>query len=304
MCKTVSIKHISVAILALISIGAVLAWSCLNSPSNTRYAVFAGYNTDGIIPPYVINYLKGLNEVSDGVVYIADSPLAENEARKLQGLVLHTEHKRHNEYDWGSYKRGFNWLKENGYLEKADEVIFANDSCYAPMQSFKPMFQDMAKHPEFDFWGNSKNITFNPHLQSYFMVFRKPVLHSKIFASFLNQVTTQEHYEEYIIKYELKLTPLLANLGYTWGTWLPYEKLPLYEKDYTDVNNYPLLMIRDYKNQFLKRRTFTTMLTILDDRAELLRYIKQHYPARYTEIAGEISPHFIPDDLKEKTYAH
>lgn len=264
-----------------------------------RYAVFAGYNSDSKIHPYIITYLKGLNEVTDGVVYIADSSLDETEAKKLQGLVLHTEHQKHNEYDWGSYKRGFHWLQKNGYLDKADELIFANDSCYAPMQSFKPMFEEMSQRKELAFWGNSKNIAFTPHLQSYFMVFRKPVLRSKAFAFFINEITHQKHYQDYINNYELKLTPTLENLGYKWDSWHPYEKIPRYEKDYTDINNYPLLMIRDYNNQFLKRRTFTTMLAILDDRSDLLRYINKKYPARYKEIKGEIAPHFIPADLKE-----
>ncbi len=299
MCKNISIKRFGVLLTLLIAILATVLWyHAATRPK--RYAVFAGYNADGTVHPYVLTYLKGLNEVADGVVYIADSPLAPGEEEKLKDIVIHTEHQRHEEYDWGSYKRGFKWLKDNGYLDNADELIFANDSCYAPMQSFKPIFEDMAKRPELDFWGNSQNSAHKMHIQSYFMVFRKHILRSRAFAAFLNNVTHQERYEYYIFKYELELTPHLQNLGYKWDSWLPYRDIPLPDKEYTDVNNFPLMMLRDYDNQFLKRRTFTTMLAILDDRADVLRLIKRKYPARYEDIQSEISPRFIPDDLKEK----
>ena len=276
----------------------ILVVIALIIPKHTvRYAVFAGYNADKTIHPYVISYLKGLNEVTDGVVYIADSELLPEEEEKLKGLVIYTEHRNHGEYDWGSYKRGFNWLKEKGYLKRADEIIFANDSCYAPMTSFKPMFKEMAQRKELDFWGDSQNTMFTPHLQSYFLVFRKRVLNSKNFAIFINHIKHFDDHREYILQYETKLTQYLASLGYKWDSYLPYKQLARFE--YTDKNSYPLTLIRDYHHQFLKRRTFTTLLDIREDRQEVLRYIYQHYRERYDDIVQEISPYYIPKDLKD-----
>ena len=186
MNHTKKILFISCLILLVL-----LALLIPQSNRTKRYAVFAGYNPDKTIHPYIITYLKGLKEVTDGIVYIADSELDPKEYKKLKGLVLHTEHTRHNEYDFGSYKRGFNWLKKQGYLNKADELIFANDSSYAPMQSFKPMFATMAQKKDLDFWGNTQNSRLNPHLQSYFLVVRKKILHSKNFAHFINKIKHQ-----------------------------------------------------------------------------------------------------------------
>ena len=262
--------------------------------SPKRYAVFAGYNTHGKISPYVITYLKGLNEVTDGVVYIADSPLRKKEMSKLKDLVIHTEHKRHNEYDFGSYKRGFKWLKENGYLEKADELIFANDSTYAPMSSFKPMFKEMAKRRDLDFWSNTQNSRFNQHLQTYFIVFRKRVINSKAFANFLSHIEHQKHHSLYIIEYELRLTPLLDSLGYKWDSYIPYDEFKNFELP--DGNSYPLTLLSKYSNQFLKRRTFTTGLDVREDTNKVLEYIKQHYPVRYKEIIDDINN---PDKRKK-----
>ena len=279
----------------LAGIIAILSLHIYNEIRPKRYAVFAGFNAKGKIADYVISYIKGLNEVSDGVVYIADSSIYPEELEKIKNITIHTEHQRHEEYDWGSYKRGFNWLKDNGYLKKADELIFANDSCYAPMTSFKPMFEKMSQNKDIDFWGNTQNIAFKPHIQSYFMVFRKPVINSKKFASFINNVTHQINNAGYIANYEIQLPSYLANFGYKWDTYIPYQELSHLKEP--DNNSYPLTLIRDYNNQFLKRRTFTTHLTILEDRHELLKYIHQNYPTRYQEIKKEINPKFIPTGL-------
>ena len=279
-------KHIICVILAIL----VIVMAVMLSPKKTnRYAIFAGYNANQTIPDYVITYLKGLNEVTDGVIYIADSELKEEEYKKIKNLVIYTKHHRHNEYDWGSYKQGFNWLKEHGYLEKAEELILANDSCYAPLTSFKPMFKQMENRKELDFWGDLQNTVFTNHIQSYFIVLRKPVINSKAFQQFINSVTHQKYSPMYITEYEIKLTPMLESLGYKWDSYMPYDKLQHLEL--ADKNSYPLTIIRDFKHQFLKRRTFTTNLPIMESKEELLNYIKTTYPTRYQEIIKEITPH-------------
>lgn len=298
-----------------------------------RYAVFAGYSADGSVAPYVLRYLSGLKAVTDGIVYITDSPLSPIAQKQVAPYVIHGEYQRHGEYDWGSYKRGYNWLKEKNLLKHADELIFANDSAYAPLQTFRPMFNQMRSRSELDFWGNTQNQRFNPHLQSYFLVFRRPVIMSKSFASFLNGVKAQPDHSLYITEYEIKLTPFLQNLGYKWDSYIPDfataiaarqtpgtipNAAPLHPgSDATlspdsavalspgsaapkpasaarvsapaspDPNSYPLTLIRDYHNQFLKRRTFTDKLPIEESRADLLAYLCAHAPETCQNIAAD-----------------
>ena len=150
------------------------------------------------------------------------------------------------------------------------------------------MIETMSHSPELDFWGDSQNTAFSNHIQSYFMVMRKPVINSKAFQNFLNSVTHQEYTSMYITEYKVKLTPMLENLGYKWDSYLPYEKLQYLSL--TDKNSYPLTLIRDFKHQFLKRRTFTTNLMIMESKELLLEYIQTNFPKRYKEIIKEISP--------------
>ena len=263
---------------------------CYVAPCPKRYVVFAGYNAEGELAPYVKRYIKKLNEISDGVVYITDSPLSEKSQQEIAPYVIHGEYQRHGEYDWGSYKRGYEWLKANKKLENADELIFANDSCYAPLQSFHPMFKKM-RHVGVDFWGNTQNQKFTRHLQSYFLVFRRPVINSKTFASFMENIQKQPDHSLYITEYEIKLTPLLENLGYKWTSYIPNisaEKKALGKSE--DPNSYPLTLIKEYHNQFLKRRTFTDKLPIEEDKEALLSYLHQHAPTTYNNIKADFPP--------------
>ena len=82
-----------------------------------RYCVFAAYNNEQKITKELIFYLEELNKISDGVVFVMDNPLDDEEKKKLENLAIYSECRKHGEYDFGSYKRGFFYLKENGYLD-------------------------------------------------------------------------------------------------------------------------------------------------------------------------------------------
>ena len=253
------------------------------SSSPKRYAVFAGYNKNSIIEPYIITYLKGLNEVTSGIVYIADSPLKEGELDKLKDInILYTQHQKHHKYDFGSYAIGYNWLKDNGYLKNADELIFANDSAYAPLTSFKPIFEKMNTQTELDFWGITQGRQFISHLCSYFLVYRANVFNSFEFHEILNTIPSSLDHTSAIFEYELKITPYLESLGYKWDTYIPYEDLeylPYEAKDW-----YPLSLISKHKNQFFKRRVYNDEDFSQENIFELLDYLKQNHPQTYQDV--------------------
>ena len=82
--------------------------SPIQSDKNT--AIFAGYSEDGSISEYVVTYLKKLKEIAPNIIYVTDNQLSKNQLRKIKPYVNHVIAHRHGEYDWGSFKRGYNWL--------------------------------------------------------------------------------------------------------------------------------------------------------------------------------------------------
>lgn len=100
-----------------------------NNKSFKRLAVFASFNKDGLILDYVVYYLKELKKVVDGIIFVTDNPILPTELEKIKDFIVYAECQRHEEYDFGSYKRGFFWAKKNGLLKDCEELVFCNDSC-------------------------------------------------------------------------------------------------------------------------------------------------------------------------------
>ena len=84
-----------------------------------RLAVFASYSSNEKIADYVLYYLKGLKKVCDAIIFIADNPLLAEELDKIKEFVVYAKAKRHNEYDFGSYKRGYIYAYNNRLLDNS-----------------------------------------------------------------------------------------------------------------------------------------------------------------------------------------
>ena len=101
---------------------------------------------------------------------------------------------RHGEYDFGSYKRGWDWARASGALAESDELLLCNDSCYGPFHPFGSVFAAMAARP-CDFWGLSmfqirdkQTKSLHYHFQSFFLVFRRRVFESEVFTGFMASI--------------------------------------------------------------------------------------------------------------------
>ncbi len=187
-----------------------------------RIAFFAHYDRDGIIDDYVIYYLRGLARVAERILFVSDCELRAGEAEKLEGLAELVSAARHGEYDFGSWKRGFAHLDYD--LSRWDELIIANDSCYAPVFPFEDVFERMSKR-SCDFWSPATNQIKGKfaHLSSYFLVFRDPILKDRDFLSFWKRVGPQPNASAVVAEYETGLSRLLTMRGYSYASLLSAE---------------------------------------------------------------------------------
>lgn len=192
----------------------------------SRVAIFAHYDRDAVIDDYVLYYLRGLKEVAARVLFVSDAMLPLAETGKLEGLAELISATRHGEYDFGSWKRGIAYL---GFaLSQFDELILANDSCYAPVVPFQVVFARMAEI-ECDAWsgtatGDSGQVR---HLNSYFLVFRRRILADPAFNAFWRQVTSQPTADQVVIQYENRLSEMLAGRGYRLRSFAAPDRRPV-----------------------------------------------------------------------------
>lgn len=190
-----------------------------------RLCVFAHWDRDNIIDDYVLYYLETLKKVCSEIIFVSDCNLKIEELSKLKNITKYYIAQKHGEYDFGSYKRGFQFALENNL--DFDELIFANDSCYGPFFSFETIFHKMDKK-KCDFWGMTGNrygvvdedaplytkSKKEPHIQSYFLVLKKVVWSSEVFKNFINSITKEEKKNDIIKKYEIGLSRLLNENGF------------------------------------------------------------------------------------------
>lgn len=179
-----------------------------------RVVIFAHFDKHNIIDPYVISYLEELKKYSE-IIFVSDGDLKQEEISKIDNLCFDNICFKHNEYDFGSYKRGFELLKTK-YSEKfnkLDEILFVNDSCYL-IGSFEKIFADMEKNQDCNFWGLSDNDCNNLkdyHIQSYFLSFRKEIFLEEYFQNFIKKIKKEELKVEIIHNYEIGLFKFLVN---------------------------------------------------------------------------------------------
>ena len=229
-----------------------------------RICLFAGYDADGLVDDYVVDYLRELSRHAD-IHYLADCDMQPGELEKLAPYTRTASAQRHGEYDFGSYSR---LVQQVGWdaIEGYDELILANDSCYL-LRDLQHVFDKMDARP-CDWWGmqatkgmaatrrNPRNRFLQPiplstvrlsmlsgfendyrydfHVGTYFIAFRRPVIRDSQFRRLLDCVVEQQHKRNLILKYEIGLTRSLIARGFAFDTFVEhlYPFHPIYSNWY------------------------------------------------------------------------
>lgn len=180
--------------------------------TNSRAAVFAHYDREGIVDDYVLFYLSSLRRLCDFIVFVSTADLSPGELGKAGNLADVAIKRENAGYDFFSYKVGLYELKKRG-LENYFEIILCNDSVYGPLYPIEEMFASMEKS-DADFWGVTDSREIAHHIQSYFIVFRRPVFLSGLFSGFWAAMAPISDRIEVVRQYEAGLSQLLEANGF------------------------------------------------------------------------------------------
>ena len=141
-----------------------------------RLFILSIFDKNGIVDDYVfcvINFIRAhvrkIIVVINGVI---NSYYSER-LNEVADIVLVRENKG---FDAGAYHHVLVDILEENEIRRYDEIILCNDTFYGPFNGFDSMFGKMDKE-ECDFWGISGYFyELFPHIQSYFLVFRKKII--------------------------------------------------------------------------------------------------------------------------------
>lgn len=191
--------------------------------SQSRLVIFSHYDVDDQVDAYVLHYLRELRSLPCDIVFVSTSTLSEIEKAKLDGLCIRVICRENNGYDFVSYRVGL--LQSGVDLRSYDEVIICNDSVYGPLSPLSALFEAMGRK-ECDFWGIAESNSIERHLQSFFIVFKSPVIVSGKLESFFQSVECVESKLEVILRYEIGLSRSLIEQGFRYASYS--ASIPLY----------------------------------------------------------------------------
>ncbi len=235
-----------------------------------RAAVLACFFPDGRLPDTLLILIRGLRELVDTIVLVGDCPLFPSELNKLEGLVRYALFTRHQQYDFGSYKRGLAFLRKKGLLQETNELIFINDSCFGPIYPLLEAFRAMNQIP-CDFWGftgyqHEKSRFFKTFISSYFYVFRRNVIASGCLDLFMARIQGTYDRNDTIGHLETEFTAFLEDRGFLWQTLCRDLEL-------NNIYN-PLTLVAKYRVPLVKKKAFQRIQQ--EDMNALLEVIRAH----------------------------
>lgn len=181
-----------------------------------RLFLFAGYDKDGIIDDALILYISNLARFGD-VILCMDSDCKKSETDKIKKYTIHTIAKRHGEYDFGSYKRAYQYARDKKILDKYDAVYLVNDSVFGPMFNMANIMKKLDQIPT-----DAAGLVISKHkthqfMESWFVRINKKIFMSSWFDEFISNVKHEQFKHTITIKYEHGLTNIIKNNGCSFG---------------------------------------------------------------------------------------
>ncbi|RHJ27227.1 glycosyltransferase [Lactococcus lactis] len=196
-----------------------------NYENPKRVLIYVIYENQPQLQSYKLFFLKALADLSDKVLIVLNSTLADTDVKKLEkfGQVISRENTG---YDTAAFRHGILLLKDE--LSNFDELLLVNDTNVGPMTDLSAVFQKMSTQ-KLDFWGISYGekqadfTGFNPygaiheHLQSYFLVIEKNMFQTPEFLKYWENLSDTNSRNKAIGKHETVFTKYFSELGFIHG---------------------------------------------------------------------------------------
>ena len=137
-------------------------------PACRTLVLFAHFDLQGIVDPYVAYYLKALHELGATIVFVSGSPtLTPESVAPIRSFCAGIYTRRTLSFDFGSWHLAWCILRQRGWsLDHFDRFVIANDSVFGPLFPLEDMWSSFH---DADMYGAAENTQLVPHLQSFFL---------------------------------------------------------------------------------------------------------------------------------------
>ena len=228
-----------------------------------RACIYFIYDRDGIVDRYVIHQLEELRENVAFLHCVINGKLTPEGQSALKRVANEVYVRENKGNDIGAYKAAIKYIGWEK-LSSFDELVIMNNTCFGPVYPFKECF-DWAKSQDIDFWGltgdtktdwlGRKNyLHYNGslvHMQSYFLVLRKPLLGSNLLVKFFDEIPEDTSYVLSGCYYEYAFPGYFEERGYRGSLYCS----DMNDMDYPLLHN-PVSLLRNYRMPLFKKRSF------------------------------------------------
>ena len=149
-----------------------------------RRLLFVHYDRDGLVDPHVRHLFAALAADCGDSWFIHNGEAAPGALAAVEPIAGRVIVRPNRGFDFGAW--GEVITEHAAEVLACDELVLANSSCYGPLFPLAPYWAKMADVP-CDIWGMTRHHGVRglpEHLQSYFLVIRRPVLESAAFRDF------------------------------------------------------------------------------------------------------------------------
>jgi hypothetical protein len=171
--------------------------------------IFAHYDRDGIVDPYVLHYLDAIRACDFEIVLVTTAKLGSASLAALESRCLDVIIRDNVGHDFGSWSVGLAYYRDR----VKGRLLIANDSVYGPIGPMQTALDRLTSQPA-DFYGMVYSQEIVPHLQSWFLLFEPHVAASEAFAEIFCQRPMHRSKTDVIRNFELKATAHLQAAGF------------------------------------------------------------------------------------------
>lgn len=226
-----------------------------NNCFDNTLLIYVIYNESGAVDPYKLAFYHSMEKYAQKIRVVVNGSLEPKDYDELNksAEVLIRENTG---YDAAGFRAGIlSFSKEE--LKQFDRLLLINDTNIGPIYDFDQVFEKMNPR-QHDFWGllyGQESIDptgLNPfgyfprHIQTYFLVVERSMLHSEDFYGFYEKMPNTNTRNMAIACYETYLTKYFEDRGYRSSVYVE-------SKEYGDLYQYPLTLIRDFEFPIIKK---------------------------------------------------
>jgi len=198
----------------------------------SRIAIFVFYDAQGIVDSYIGRLLSGIRPYTDRLIVVCNGGVSAGE-KNIRDYADEIIIRPNEGFDAGAYKDVTMGLIKSKTLSEYDQIILFNDTIYGFFYPLSEMFKMIESEREVDMWGMTEHSGIGDHrgesllwhLQGYFLIINKRLLHSGDFAVFWEELKYPETYTEVIFDFEIGISQCFLKKGYTLKSIYSPEKI-------------------------------------------------------------------------------